>query len=468
MGAAPEDPLYELHEYSFHNFKSYGEARLPLRPLTLLIGANASGKSNLIEGIRFLSLLSQGRRIDEVWRATHDSDIAIRGARPAAMFFDPKCHELDIGCALLRKDGKTAKLALSITIWLDPDRGLRVTGERLMVGEEWLYRDSKTAERELGIAVEYNNFSSGGKKPVLTLSNDLACFVQLQGPHSFPEHQRKARLLIPVATRGLRAALSRVQFLDPIPSLMRGGSFPADDRLREDGRNVSAVLANLCEADGQKAQVLAFVRSLPEQDIRDIYFVRGARGDVVVTLEESFGGVGRSFDATQLSDGTLRALAIIAALLSVPRGTLLVVEEIDNGLHPSRAKHLLAHIDRLARERGLRVLITTHNPALVDALPLTAVPDIVLCYRDFKEGDSRLISLDALPDYPALIGQHSVGELMTSGQLEQATKSIAEPATTRQAQASEFVKQLLDRVAQRDAAAGPGKGEGGEDSEDEP
>jgi len=460
------EPLDVLSACSFSNFKSYRQARLPLRPLTLLIGANASGKSNLIEGIRFLNLLAQGRRIDEVWRVTHDSDISIRGARPEALF-GPKYHELSLGCELTRKDGKAANLVLSISIVLDPTRGLRVTGENLMEGQDWLYRDSKTAERELGIAVEYNNFSRGGKKPVLTLSDDQAFFIQMQGPQSFSEHHRKARLKIPAATRSLRESLSKVQFLDPVPSVMRSGSFRSDDRLSENGRNVSAVLAKLCEDDRKKAQVLAFIRSLPEQDIRDIFFVQGARGDVVVTLEESFGGVSRRFDATQLSDGTLRALAIVAALLSVSPGTLLVIEEIDNGLHPSRAKHLMASIDKLARLRSLRVLITTHNPALVDAVPMSAVPDIVLCYRDPKEGDSRLIRLDELPDYPALVGQHSVGEMMTSGQLERAARVIGEPTEARQAQASAFVEQFLAGVARRDQPLGSGSRVDGSESEGE-
>lgn len=454
-------PPYELAACFFEDFKSYRSATLPLRPLTLLIGANASGKSNLLEGIRFLSLLSQGRRIDEVWRVTHDTDIAIRGARPEALF-RAGASLLTLGCELRRKDGKGASLAFSSTIGFATDpvggAGLRVHREMLAEGERWLYRVSQPAERSVGITVEYNNFSRGGKKPRLTLSNDQALFVQLQGPQVFSARHWESQQDIPAAARGLRDLLSNIQFLDPVPSAMRGGSFPSDDRLREDGRNVSAVLANLCSSPDRKRQVLEFVRSLPEQDIRDIAFVKGARGDVLVVLEESFGGRSQLYDATQLSDGTLRALAIIAALLSVPKGTLLVVEEIDNGLHPSRAKHLLSHIDQLARARGHRVLITTHNPALVDAVPLSAVPDIVLCYRDAKEGDSRLIRLDELPDYPALIGQHSIGELMTSGQLELATKWMAETPASRQAQASSFVEQFLAEVAARDASVSPADG----------
>ena len=120
-------------------------------------------------------------------------------------------------------------------------------------------------------------------------------------------------------------------------------------------------------------------------------------------------------EAALLSDGTLRVLAIAAALFSIPPGSVLIVEEIDNGVHPSRAKKLLADIQRIARERDLRVLLTTHNPALLDALPLEAVPDTVACYRDPKEGDSRLIRLQELESYPELVAQGPLGYLVTQG-----------------------------------------------------
>lgn len=454
-------PLFVLSSCTFEDFKSYRKASLPLRPLTLLVGANASGKSNLIEGIRFLTLLAQGRRIDEVWRATHDSDIAIRGAQPLALF-RPGCEKLTLGCRVERAVGGGGALFLETQIQRSKDSRLHIFSEKLSEGEDWLYAKSTTQFSGPGVTVRYNNFSRGGKKPMLTLADDQALFVQLQSEQSFGAHHGVSRARIPKATKRIRSALSNVHFLDPVPSAMRGGSFPADDRLREDGRNVSAVLYNLCQDASQREKALEFIRSLPEQDIRSIDFVKGARGDVVIALSESFGKEQRSYDATLLSDGTLRALAMIAALLSVPRGTLLVIEELDNGIHPSRAKRLMAGVERIARERSLRVLITTHNPALVDALPLGAVPDIVLCYRDPDEGYSRLSRLDELPDYAAMIGHHSVGQLMTEGLLERATRTVSVSPDAQRTRATTFLQQFL-----QSSTEGQGK-PGGEDVSSDP
>lgn len=92
----------------------------------------------------------------------------------------------------------------------------------------------------------------------------------------------------------------------------------------------------------------------------------------MVQLTESFGGKDCVWDIPVLSDGTLRVLAVAAALLSAPEGSLVIIEEIDNGVHPSRAGMLLENIQRVAESRGVRVLVTTHNPELMDALPSQA------------------------------------------------------------------------------------------------
>ena len=50
---------------------------------------------------------------------------------------------------------------------------------------------------------------------------------------------------------------------------------------------------------------------------------------------------GKLIDARLLSDGTLRMLAIVTALETVPKSSRIVIEEFDNGLHPSRAELLV-------------------------------------------------------------------------------------------------------------------------------
>jgi len=161
----------------------------------------------------------------------------------------------------------------------------------------------------------------------------------------------------------------------------------------------------------------------------------------MVQLVETFAGEESPRDAPLLSDGTLRVLSVAAAILSAAEGSLVVIEEIDNGVHPSRSGELLESIRRIATKRRLRVLLTSHNPALLDTLPTDAVPDVVCCYRDPSEGDSRLVRLEDLPRYPELVARGPLGQLMTRGLLDRFVKDTKGPVELRKA-ALNWLKEL--------------------------
>jgi hypothetical protein len=226
--------------------------------------------------------------------------------------------------------------------------------------------------------------------------------------------------------------LKNLIFIDAIPSAMRGYSEKHDKLLRSSGSNLSSVLYHLCQTPSQKQTILDFIQSLPEQAISNIEFIETPRDEVMVTLTETFGHQDRSYDVSLLSDGTLRVLAIAAALLSAPEGSLIVIEELDNGVHPSRAQQLLANIRNIADRRHLRVLLSTHNPALMDALPDAALSDVVFCYRDPANGDSRLTRLGDIDNFPALVSQGPLGHLVTTGVVDRFVKHPTTPEERKQ------------------------------------
>jgi predicted ATPase len=194
---------------------------------------------------------------------------------------------------------------------------------------------------------------------------------------------------------------------------MRGDSYP-DKKLSSNCSNFSGVLYNLWKHSESQKVIIEFIKSLPEQDIKNIQFHDDKRGKVWFELIETFGATERNWSVELLSDGTLRVLAIAVALLSSPEGSTLVIEEVDNGVHPSRAKQLLTTMREQAQKRNIRLLLSTHNPALMDALPDEALADVVFCYRDPKEGDSRLVRLAELQDYAGLVAQGPLGEFVKS------------------------------------------------------
>lgn len=427
-------------------FKSYKDATLPLAELTVLIGANASGKSNLIEALQLLSWLSRGRRLGDLISALKEREVVIRGTTSNLTYGG--ASDFAFVCKTENPTGSD-RLELELVLRLSED-GMHIQDEKLWGHDEATYFPLYQVEEPATpyspeIQVAYNNFAHGGKKPRIACIDQQAVFTQLTTPARFFKQHEKSQSTIPLACEHLREALEAILFLDPAPGRMREYSFIIEKALRGDGANVSAVLYDLCSTPGQKEKVLAFVRSLPEQDIGDIDFLKGPRNEVMVKLLETFGNQAHWIEAPLLSDGTLRVLAVAAALLSVPEGSLVVIEEIDNGVHPSRAEALLSNIQKIAVERKLRVLLTTHNPALLDAIPLSAVPDIVACYRDPGEGDSRLIRLQDLELYPDLVGQGRIGQLVTKGILDKFIKS--RPTAAEKAEKAQQVLDLLNRPA---------------------
>lgn len=456
-----------LKSISLANFKSYREAKLYLAPMTFLIGANASGKSNALEAIRLLNWLAKGSRLDDIERAIQGGDTVVRGQGTdlfgdaadkltiGAEFFGPSwAPYVELGCfepGVVQnvvepfntsnwpsKDFQGQEYYFEISIGPFNDH-LVVSDERISPPENRdaipLYKiDGQPSPYSDEISVMYNNFSRGGVKPHIPCSNRQAIFYQLETPGRFEKKHQKSQELIPAVTKYLREMLRNIVFLDPRPAVMRDYSYAKDDILKEDGSNISAVLFRICHQGEQaKNQLLRFIRSLPEQDITDIQFIETGRRDVMVRLEETFGDQKRTVDAPLLSDGTLRVLAVAGVLLSAPTGALVIIEEIDNGVHPSRADLLVSQLQAVAKERGLRVLVTSHNPALLDALPDEALGDVMCCYRDPKEGDSRLVRLGDFDRFPELIAQGPLGQLMTRRVLDRFLKDDRTPEQRQQA-----------------------------------
>lgn len=438
-----------LKSIQFLDFKSYRQGNLPLAPLTVLVGANASGKSNALEALRLLAWLAQGQKLSSIQR-TVNNQMIIRGNIESLSYAGGKVFGL--GCQ--STDTEWNQLDMVIEYRVD---GLHVIAESIThpTGNVPLYKlDSPSSGRGTDVGVAYNNFSTGANKPHVTCTDQMPIFTQLTSPATFEKRHVKAQKLIPKVTADFEKWLSSILFLDPAPAAMRDYSFPSDDRLQDNGQNLSAVLMKLWGNDDlidladpnvvrNRNEILSFIRSLPEQNVGGLSFLKEPRGGVMVSLTETFGGVDRHFDASLLSDGTLRVLAIAAAMLSAEEGSLVVIEEIDNGVHPSRAKHLLSSILAIAERRQLQVLLSTHNPALLDALPNQAVPNVVFCYREPESGSSKLIRLKDVPDYPELVAQGTLGQLVTSGLLDRFVKD----ETVDEKERSRRAKAWLDRIS---------------------
>lgn len=442
-----------LESIWIENFKSYKTGQtLPLAPITLMIGANASGKSNAIEAFRFLSWFAGGEKLSTIKNRINDSEKIFRGEVRDLFCKNEKTFSLGVSFSEhLSRNFKSWEF----TIKFSNEEVLNVKNEKLVSRKNTkkiFYLEKSNApikllsalnnnsielyelisqnklvipEFQIGeILIDENSYNVDSDASVLRIFDNvieekLKDYLEESGQSShYHALMFFSDLFIVINTFS-----TFFNFYDFVPSKMRNESISAS-RLNQNGQNLSGVLYNLWEnKEDHKSDILKFIRSLPEQDFKSLKFYKDHRDRVELALVENFGGKEQESGIELLSDGTMRVLGIAAAILSAPDESILVIEEIDNGIHPSRAKYLLETMFYFAEKKKLKLLLSTHNPALMDALPDKALGDVVFAYRDPKEGDSRLVRLSDLDDYVGLVSQGPLGELVTQGIVDRFVKN---------------------------------------------
>ena len=132
---------------------------------------------------------------------------------------------------------------------------------------------------------------------------------------------------------------------------------------------------------------------------------------------------GARISARSLSDGTLRFLGELTALLTAPPGSLILIEEIENGLHPARVHLLVELLTGLTAERNVQVLATTHSPAVLGAL-VNADPELAKAALIFgrvpDEPGTVVRRLGDLPHFEEVAQRRGIEHLFTTQWLERA------------------------------------------------
>ncbi len=412
-----------IKELKMINWKSFKESTLYIDPLTVLIGNNASGKSNTLDALLFLNRVSLGVSIfSAIAGDTHL--LSLRGGmewvcrKPEAMFGlviivdgenDSTEYRYELTVQVNKKKAEVFREGLTLLSY----------GPRSAQPKERMLFQTKQEEADSpGIPTYYSTGTQGrGKR--FDLNRSQPVLVQTETTHnSRKEVQEGAKYVL--------VHLQRIFVFDPIPSHMRDFK-PLSEKMLADGSNVAGVIAGL-DTDRRHSvekTLTRYLRGLPEREIRRVWTeLEGKfKTDAMLYCEESWANEQtHEMDARGMSDGTLRYLAIVAALLISEPRSLLVIEEVDNGLHPSRARILLEMIKTLGKEREIDVIVTTHNPALLDAAGASMVPFITVTHRSIKSGYSQLTQLEDISNLPKLMSGGGLGRLSADGHIESALK----------------------------------------------
>ncbi|MDQ4032460.1 MAG: ATP-binding protein [Actinomycetota bacterium] len=413
-------------------FKSFSGSTLPVDPVTVLTGRNSSGKSNALDGIEVLSRLASGEELTDALDGRRREGGPVRGGSRGCA--PHGTAEFELGCTVLA-EGDT--YGLDVIIQVEPE--LRILQERLqgpapalasgLVEQRWLLYTREPTENSAALLAEIHN----GKRGVnpLTPFRDTRLLTSQLPLRVVPQNEADAAVIR--GAQAVTAALRGAFHLDPVPHLMREYVSERDTELRRTGENISAAIARL-RRDDEAAfdRLLQLVQQIAEERIHGIVVTRSELGDVMLALEEGLPQNLELTPAREMSDGLLRFVAVATALLTPnrgldidpgltvedgARGILLVIEELENGLHPSQAGRVLQLIKEASSDLAKRVMVTTHSPALLNAMTGKLNKSIIVCYRDTESGLSRLSRLTELPGYAEAMASGRLGDAVTQGQL---------------------------------------------------
>ena len=400
------------------NYKGFADARIDLfKPFSLLIGPNGSGKSNVIEAIELLSFVARGQPLYEISDLGRGSGgLEVRGGLQACGREGKDRFQLGFS-AHIGSEGRRQSLLYEVEICTRPHP--QIIGEKLKVGNRTLY---ETQPNLLGstsrdLTVQYDNFARGGRKPRVQVASDRSVLSQYREFAASKNRKYIESLrLVQAVTSYLQASF----VFDPDPKLMHSYERVGDTILKRNGSNLSAVLYGLSTGDDDQRAILQRllekIRQLPDEPYQRFDFTPTELGDVIFGFQERSG---YKVDARVLSDGTLRTLAILTAFETVAEGSRIVIEEFDNGLHPSRVDVLTAAIAEVAQNRRLNVLVTTHNPATMNFLTREQLDGVVVCTWDAENKSAGLVRLDELPRYDEFLERGRLGDLVTRRVIDQ-------------------------------------------------
>lgn len=408
-----------LKELTIRHWKSFEEATLYIDPLTVLVGLNASGKSNVLDALTFLQRTVAYRDLHTALAGDRFLP-EIRGGVDWTVLRGFSSFELE---AKVGGEGDvdfiyTLEIELIdkevITPILKKELLVRQIPKRKPINLFWTEQYDLT---QPFLTLKCYNGKSGTAR---SISNSLTALSQLSSSKVSEEiHQ---------GVMSVFSTLKNIFILDPIPQNARK-YVTLDPELAPDGSNIAGVVASM--PNGLKGEfeetITKYAAQLPEKEIKKVEALRYGpfeRDAILVCEEEFIPGETQKVDSRGLSDGTLRFLAILTAILTRPSGSLLVIEEFDNGIHPSRAGLMLDMLRKEGRQRGVDVLVTTHNPAFLNEMGPEMLPFVVLAHRDSTKGLSKLTQVEDVPNLTKLLGKGLIGDWIVKGYLQEEISKI--------------------------------------------
>ena len=425
------------------NFKNFEDEALYVGPFTVIAGANASGKSNIRDAFRLLHGIGRGYVLADILGGKYGAEWPpIRGAFNEIIRFGIKNFTLEVslgelitldfshvfdeaalGAGVSGIESASENYGLTIGVdKVDPAKYLIEREElRYMApprGEPVLYTshpggtdplDAQRDENHLQIRMAKTGSQRKYGRSISVNPHQPALTQIERYPEVLPDHKNVVRSVV--------ETFEDMRFLDLSPDRMRNPSFPGKMMLGDSGENLPTVLKSIWE-DSQLQQTFRdWLRELAPMDVEDFEFpADSTSGRIQLVIVEG----GRRLSGYAASDGTLRFLAMLAALLGPNRPRLYFFEEIDNGIHPSRLHLLVELIEKQTAGGDIQVITTTHSPQLLAMLSDESFKYASVVCRQEESQDAVIRRIHELPNAVDLRQLQGLDRLHVSGWFENA------------------------------------------------
>ncbi|MEH1902865.1 MAG: AAA family ATPase [Nostoc sp.] len=391
-----------IHSIRLKNFISYGneDEEIELQPLNVLIGANTSGKSNLIEAIGILKAtptdlpapFRQGGGVSEfLWKGGQENPVA---KIEATLDYPQRPQNLRYQVSLTAI-GQRRLLEL-----VDE----AIENERPYSGSDdvYFYYRYQKGRPVLNINKLDDDFNIQRTRTLRRedLIPDQSVLSQRTDPDLYPE-------LSYLSTTFSNIALYRDWQMGrySVPRNAQKPDLP-EHPLLEDGSNLGLFLNNLKSKIGHR-KIIEKLKKFYEAAEELGVIISGGTVQIIIREE----GLIEPIPANRLSDGTLRYLFLMALLLDPTPPPLICLEEPEIGLHPD----ILSTIAEMLIEASQRtqLIVTTHSDALVSAL--SEYPEsVIVCERDKKGSHLHRQESERLKKW---LEKYTLGDLWRMGQI---------------------------------------------------
>ena len=345
--------MVKLTNITLSGYKSIEHMSLDLRSLNVLIGPNGAGKSNFLS---FFDLMS------EMMDGCLQFFIGHSGKAHSFLFYGPKTTEQIQASLRFRTECK----------------------------DEYNFRLAYSAGDTLTFASEKFKCEEPGESPELMDLGSGHVESRLQGS----DFRNSEASTVESVLRGCKP----LQFHDTsATSGIRSSTYINDNtRLQADGGNLAAILYTLQQT--QKAAYRQIIQTIRQVVPRFKDFVLGPlkldEDSVLLNWREE--GANVTFGPHQLSDGSLRAMALITLLLQPPDPLqpIIVIDEPELGLHPHAIVVLAALIKEAACRR--QIIVATQSTCLLDQFE---TEDVIVVDRDGRGSTFKRLEEEKLKEW---------------------------------------------------------------------